>query len=76
VGSLLGFVVVLAWRLMGLIPTGAGLATIALSVLFLGGVQLLTIGVLGEYISRIFDEVKARPVAVVQELVEGGPPRA
>ena len=76
VGSLLGFVVVLAWRLMGLIPTGAGLATIALSVLFLGGVQLLTIGVLGEYISRIFDEVKARPVAVVQEQVEGGAPRA
>lgn len=76
VGSLLGFVVVLAWRLMGLIPTGAGLATIALSVLFLGGVQLLTIGVLGEYISRIFDEVKARPVAVVQEVVDGGSPRA
>lgn len=71
-GSLVGVLVVLAWHLLGLIPTGAGLATIALSVLFLGGVQLLTIGILGEYISRIFDEVKGRPVAVVQEEVGAG----
>lgn len=65
-----GAMVVLGWRFMGLLPSGAGLATIALSVLFLGGIQLMTIGILGEYVGRIFDEVKARPVAVVAEVVE------
>jgi dolichol-phosphate mannosyltransferase len=74
-GSILGFAlsacalagmgVVLVWKALGLLPGGAGLATIALSVLLLGGVQLLTIGILGEYVGRIFDEVKQRPVAIV-----------
>src|SRR6185503_6454944 len=75
VGSLIsvlafgGALVVLVWRAMGLLPTGAGIATIALGVFFLGGLQLLTIGILGEYVSRIFREVKARPVAVVAEVI-------
>ena len=60
-----GFVV--AWHFLGLLPQGAGLATIALSVFFLGGLQLLTIGILGEYVGRIFQEVKARPVGIVAE---------
>ncbi|HEX7938513.1 MAG TPA: glycosyltransferase family 2 protein [Gemmatimonadaceae bacterium] len=64
-----GAMVVLAWKLMGLLPSGAGVATIALGVLFLGGVQLLTIGILGEYVSRIYREVKGRPVAVVAEVI-------
>jgi dolichol-phosphate mannosyltransferase len=67
--AVVGIVVVLAWKLMGLLPTGAGVATIALSVLFIGAVQLLTLGILGEYVGRIFDEVKARPVAVVSEIL-------
>jgi polyisoprenyl-phosphate glycosyltransferase len=66
-----GVVVVLAWRWLGMLPTGSGLATIALSILFLGGVQLLAIGLLGEYIGRIYDEVKARPVAVIAETMNG-----
>jgi dolichol-phosphate mannosyltransferase len=70
--AFLGAVTVLVWRFTGMLPEGAGLATIALGVLFLGGIQLLTIGILGEYIGRIFDEVKSRPVAVVHELLECG----
>jgi dolichol-phosphate mannosyltransferase len=67
--AFVGFLVVLTWKLMGILPRGAGVATIALSVLFIGGVQLLTLGILGEYIGRIFDEVKARPIAIVSELL-------
>lgn len=67
--SFAGAMVVLFWKFTGRLPEGFGVATIALSVLFLGGIQLLTIGILGEYVGRIFDEVKARPVAVVAEFV-------
>ncbi len=38
-------------------------------VLLLGGVQLLVIGVLGEYLGRIYDEVKGRPLYLVAEEV-------
>lgn len=70
--AFLGVLTVLVWKLMGLLPSGAATATIALSVLFLGGIQLLTIGILGEYVGRIFDEVKHRPVAIVAEVLEHG----
>jgi len=43
-----GALIVLVWRFTGRLPEGAGLATIALGALFLGGVQLLTIGILGD----------------------------
>lgn len=44
-----------------------GFTTLAAIMLFLGGIQLLTIGILGEYIGRIFNETKRRPVYVVGE---------
>lgn len=65
--SVIGMLVVLIWSITGRLPTGAGLGTIALSIFFLGGVQLLTAGILGEYVGRIFEEVKSRPVALVAE---------
>jgi dolichol-phosphate mannosyltransferase len=67
----IGIVVVIGWKLSGRLPSGAGVATIALSILFLGGVQLLTAGILGEYVGRIFDEVKGRPIAMVAETIDG-----
>ena len=42
-----------------------GWATLVCSVMFFSGVQLLSIGILGEYVGRIFDEVKQRPVYIV-----------
>jgi len=48
-----------------------GWATLAVSALFFSGVQLLSIGILGEYVGRIFDEVKQRPVYLVRH--DSGP---
>jgi hypothetical protein len=42
-----------------------GWATLVTGIAFFSGVQLLSIGILGEYVGRIFDEVKQRPVYVV-----------
>jgi glycosyltransferase involved in cell wall biosynthesis len=49
-----------------------GWASLAVAVAFLGGVQLLGIGVLGEYISRVYDQTKGRPVFLVRETSEDG----
>jgi glycosyltransferase involved in cell wall biosynthesis len=50
-------------------PPFYGQATTLVAVLFLGGVQLISIGIIGEYLGRIYDEVKARPLYVVRETV-------
>jgi hypothetical protein len=46
-------------------------STLAL-VLFLAGVQLTSIGILGEYIGRVYDEVKRRPLFVVKKIHSSG----
>lgn len=44
-----------------------GFATIVISILFLGGVQLIFLGIIGNYLSRIYDEVKNRPEWIIKE---------
>jgi len=47
-----------------------GQTTTLISVLFLGGVQLISLGILGEYIGRLYDEAKGRPLYIVREAPE------
>jgi len=47
-----------------------GYASIVVLILFFGSVQLISIGVLGEYIARLFTEVKRRPVYLVDEIYD------
>ena len=52
---------------IGLTPGPHGIPTLVISTLFLGGVQLICLGILGEYLGRIYDEVKGRPHWVIQD---------
>jgi len=49
--------------------TVQGFATIMVAMMFLGGVQLICLGILGEYLGRIFNEIKPRPMYIIEEFV-------
>jgi dolichol-phosphate mannosyltransferase len=50
-------------------PRVPGFTTLIIILLFIGGVQLITVGILGEYVGRIYDESKHRPMFVVRETI-------
>jgi dolichol-phosphate mannosyltransferase len=65
--AFLGIPIAIGFRLAGeFVP---GITTVLLAVLFLGGIQLIAVGVIGEYLGRVYDEVKRRPMYVVRERV-------
>jgi len=64
--AILAIPVVIILRLIGS-QFFFGQATTLIAVLFLGGVQLISLGILGEYVGRIYDEVKGRPLYIVSE---------
>ena len=67
--AFLYIVVVLILKAIGV--SWLGYTSLMASILFLGGVQLLMIGIMGEYLARIFDEVKRRPLYLVGERTDG-----
>lgn len=64
-GFLLATVFILR-RLLSYEIADTGFTTLVTLILFLGGIQLLCFGVLGEYIARVYDEAKGRPLFVVR----------
>ncbi len=67
--SALAIPIVVVLRLVGS-QAFFGQATTLLAVLFLGGVQLISLGILGEYVGRLYDEAKGRPLYIVREAPE------
>ncbi len=67
--SILAIPVVIVLRLVGRQEL-TGQATTLIAVLFLGGVQLISLGILGEYIGRLYDEAKGRPLYIVRQAPE------
>ncbi len=68
--SMVGFVLALIFifrRLFGFEVAPTGFTTLVTLLLFLGGVQLMAIGLLGEYLGRIYEEVKHRPLYIVKQ---------
>lgn len=67
--ALAGIIVAVFVRLFGVydLKLGQGWASLFVAVLFMGGVQLLCLGIMGEYLGRIYTEVKRRPLYAVQE---------
>jgi dolichol-phosphate mannosyltransferase len=61
---------VIAYKLFGQNAPGytRGWASLIVAILFFGGVQLISLGILGEYIGRIYDEVKGRPLYLISEV--------
>lgn len=53
------------------VSTGDGYSSLMAAILFFGGVQLLAIGIIGEYIGRIYNESKRRPLYFIDEFIDG-----
>jgi dolichol-phosphate mannosyltransferase len=72
--SSMGFILAMVFiikRLAGTESAQTGFTTLVTLVLFLGGVQLIAVGLLGEYLGRVYDEVKQRPLYIVRNRFSG-----
>lgn len=69
--SVLVGIILAAWftlgKIYGFSNAEVGWTSIMTSIIFFGGVQLLTVGVLGQYVGILFDEIKARPEYIIDE---------
>ncbi len=69
--SLISFIYMISvffQKFLGYTTDNPGWATIMVGMLFVGGVQLICLGIIGEYIGRIFNEIKQRPLYIIEEI--------
>ncbi len=69
IGLALAAYALFSWLFVGRTPQGW--TSLLITVIFLGGIQLLVLGVLGEYLGRIHEQVRDRPLFVVDSVVRG-----
>lgn len=67
--SIIFAIYLLIMKILG--ETGQGLSFIAISIWFIGGVQMLCLGVIGEYIGKVYSETKARPRYIIETILDG-----
>jgi glycosyltransferase involved in cell wall biosynthesis len=65
--AILGILIAVIERLLGVPGLVKGWASLLVAILFLGGAQLICMGIIGEYVGRIYGESKRRPLYVVRE---------
>jgi polyisoprenyl-phosphate glycosyltransferase len=73
--SLLYALVVFVITMLGFVRAEAGIPTVILAVFFFGGIQLLFLGVIGEYILAIFNQVRRRPIVFERERINFDEPK-
>jgi len=67
--SVIGIFIVLLERYLGVLGLVKGWSSTVIAVLFIGGVQLVCMGIIGEYVGRIYGESKRRPLYIVRERI-------
>ena len=68
--SFLALIFYLASYIFVFLPKGPkGIQTIIILILFIGGIQLLAISIIGEYLAKIFEETKCRPKYIIKEII-------
>jgi polyisoprenyl-phosphate glycosyltransferase len=73
IGSVLYGIIAIAMKLAGVHGYVPGYASLLVTITFLSGVQLIVIGMVGQYVARIYDEARARPLYLVREAKGFGP---